>query len=667
LTPQSLRILLIADDPELIRRIGEGLQRQDSGLILIEGADSLATARRRLGAGSYDLALADLALGEGDGLRLISELVQIAPELPVVALSGDGAGPDAAACLAVGAQDRLAPEAMDAAGLVDRLRSATARAEAERRARRRSQRLAGSLGATGDLAWHWEQGAAEVWLTAGDPAAWQLPAKECRESLDALRERIHPDDREKAVRRIEELVTTALPWQVDARVRVGGGAYRWCELRGRSRLDERGGLLAAAGVVADAQRQQRTLREVEQGRRFLRAIFDSDRAPRAVLNSAGIVTDCNQAWLALSAPAIHAGKRFGPGVSFIDDPPEDAGFGDLSTVEMARGVRQVLGGVTEHFGCEYGDGERRWRLRVGPLLNPGIAGAIVIHEEITENARGEIESRAELAEASADLQAIGEPLFRVDADFRVLAANPAAHALGRAPVEGRDVLRVLPRLHADAVGAALAELTAGAESVTRDTRDKGGSVTRWRVTQRRDAAGKPAGFLARGVDVSDLAQAASAATGAANAAEIESLRAALAGAEQERDKLRTELTEAFEGLEEARRARLASEREQPALRDELEKARQRLDQARREAEEARRGQAAVEEQGRRLLAELEAERRRLQEAVEALAGLRAEVLEARQNLRSEVGDLLDREFKRMLGPPGGEPAAARAKDKAKAG
>jgi DNA-binding response OmpR family regulator len=72
---QSLRILLIALDPELIRKIGQGLQRPEAGPIQIEGADSLSTARRRLDAGAYDLALLDLGLGDGDGLRFLSELL----------------------------------------------------------------------------------------------------------------------------------------------------------------------------------------------------------------------------------------------------------------------------------------------------------------------------------------------------------------------------------------------------------------------------------------------------------------------------------------------------------------------------------------------------------------------------------------------------------------
>lgn len=169
---QSLRILLITDNPEVIRRIGQGLQKQDSGLIMIEGADSLATARRRLGAGSYDLALVDVALGHGDGLHLLSDLLEIVPELPVVALAADDSAPDSAACLAVGALDRLTPEAMDSAGLLDRLQGAVARALAGQSSRRRSQRIAASLGAAGDLAWHYERGDEDVWLAAADASAW---------------------------------------------------------------------------------------------------------------------------------------------------------------------------------------------------------------------------------------------------------------------------------------------------------------------------------------------------------------------------------------------------------------------------------------------------------------------------------------------------------------
>src|SRR5690606_41710285 len=58
--------------------------------------------------------------------------------------------------------------------------------------------------------------------------------------------------------RIGELVETSQPWQLEARVKVGGGAYRWCTLRGRSQLDARGRLERAAGVLSDARSEEHT-------------------------------------------------------------------------------------------------------------------------------------------------------------------------------------------------------------------------------------------------------------------------------------------------------------------------------------------------------------------------------------------------------------------------
>ena len=652
---QSLRILLIADDPEVIRRIGHGLQRQDSGLILIEGADSLATARRRLGAGSYDLALVDLALGQGDGLHLLSDLGEIAPELPVVALAANGAGPDAAACLALGAQDRLAPDAMDSAGLLDRLQSATVRARAGLNSRRRSQRIAASLGAAGDLAWHYEHGEGEAWLAAADPAAWQLPAPECRESLDALRARIHPDDRELALRQLEEWLASDQPWQVEARVRVGGGAYRWCVLRGRSQLDARGRLERAAGVLSDAQRQQKKSRELEQARRFLRAVFDSQRVPQAVLDSAAVITDFNQAWGALDEPGCHAGSAFAPGRRFIDPPEELDAYGDLEFADLSRGVRQVLGGVIDQYACEYGDEARRWRIEVTPLLNPGIAGALVRHEEITAGRQLEAGLRAGLEARESDFAALQGPLFRLAPDFVVLAANPVGEALGRAPVIGRDVLKVLPRPHGEAVGDALAALAAGSAVAMRDAVPEEGRALRWLVATRRDGAGRVLGFLLHGLDITDLASSESAPQDARADQSIQATQAAqaaMAAREAELGREVATLRAALEAAEEERRG-LGKDAERADA--ELAAMREALARGEAAAREAADEHAAVAEERARLAAILEEERGRHGETLAALSAaeqvpvkLHAALQRTRHELGAELATLAERLLEPLL-------------------
>jgi len=691
---QSLRILLIADDPEVIRRIGHGLQRQDSGLILIEGAESLATARRRLNSGSYDVALVDLALGQGDGLHLLSELGEIAPDLAVVALAADGTGPDAAACLALGAQDRLAPEAMDSNGLLDRLRSATDRARAGQNSRRRSQRIAASLGAAGDLAWHYESGEEQAWLAAADPGAWALPSPECSESLEALRSRLHPDDRELAVRRIEELVSEASPWQLEARFKVGGGAYRWCVLRGRAELGPQGQLLRVSGVISDAQRQQKKVREQEQARRFLRAVFDSQRVPKAVLDSSAVITDCNRAWLALDDPAIHAGAAFGPGRKFTDPPGSPGLYGDLDAAALARGVKQVLGGVSDHYECEYGDGERCWRVTVSPLLNPGIAGAVISHEEITAARRADLDARGHLATLEADFRAIDCALYRVGSDFEVRTTNAAGEALGRAPVLGRDILKVLPRQHAEAVSDGLVAMSAGVRSVVRDTAPRDGEATRWLLALRRDDDGHDDGFLLLGVDVSDLLRAGEPSQEAGRQRELEELRTVLRETETERERLgkllaeadaraaelRTELAQAGTQLEAARReaeeTRASAEtarRDAAGISAEAEAASRALQAADRALEAERSKQEQLASARQQLEEALEAERRRRAEALEALseagevpARMRAELDQARAGLRHELDALLERVFMPLLEDPRRSPATGdRGKDEAR--
>jgi CheY-like chemotaxis protein len=685
----TLRILLIADDPEMIRKVGQGLHQGGGPVVSVEGADSLATAARRLRAADYDLALADVSLGH-DGLHFVSELVASAPDLPVVALAHGAEAADTAACLSVGAQDRIATEALDGPGLLDRLQAVVARARASHESRQRSHRIAASLGAGGELAWHYEAGDKDVWLASPEPEAWQLPGPECRESLDALRSWLHPDDRELALRRLAEVAHGAEPWELEARVKVGGGAYRWCALRGRSQLDARGRLARAAGVVTDAQRQHKRLLALQHDHRFMRAVFDSARVPQAVLDAAAVITHCNQAWTALQEPGCHAGAAFAPGRRFTD-PENDADHGDLDTAALARGLKQVLGGVLDQYQCEYGDDTRRWRISISPLLNPGIAGALVTHEEVTTARKAEKETRARLAGLARDFQAIAGPVFRLGSDFEVRAANEAAMQLGREPVLGRDIFKVLPRVHGDAVSDGLAALASGRGAVVRDVRAGDGRTMRWLLAVRRDGADEQRGFLLQAIDVSDLAPppraeqdrkpdarvqelaelratldrvegertrlgallAAAESAAQASQAELERLRSAADDATHAGEKLRIEVEQARLDAREARleaedavrretRSRQAREELEQALATERARTEQMLQAGRTQLEEA----LATERRSREeALAELDGERRRLRAALDAAeteaAQLRAAIEAAHAQMRAGLARVID--------------------------
>jgi PAS domain-containing protein len=647
---ETLRILLIADEPEMIRKVGQGLHQGAGSDVVVEGADNLATASRRLRSAAYDLALADLSLGRGDGLRMLSEFIGAEPGMPVVALANGADVADAAACLSVGAQDRIAVDALDGAGLRDRLQAVLVRARTSHDARQRSHRIAASLAAGGELAWHFRAGEKDVWLASPDPAAWQLPGPECRESLEALRAWLHPDDRELALRRLEEVAHGTEPWEIEARVKVGGGGYRWCALRGRSQLDKRGRLAHAAGVVTDAQRQHKRLLSLQHEHRFMRAVFDSNRVPQAVLDAAGVIIHCNTAWSGLDEGACHAGAAFASGRSFLE-AGEDGSYGDLEVAALARGVKQVLGGVVDHYQCEYGDETRRWRISVSPLLNPGIAGALVTHEEVTAARKAERETRARLTTLARDFQAVSGPVFRLGPDFEVRGANEAALKIGRAPVVGRDIFKVLPRVHGDAVGDGLAALSAGTELAVRDVRSEGDNMVRWLLSPRRDTEGEQRGFLVQAVDVSDLApplQEDEEQKANAHARELAELRSALERVEGERARLGELLATAESG---AKAAQVELDRLRSAADDAAhanEKLQLEIDQARLDAREARfeaEDAARREARGRQASEELEqalaAERARREEQEQAARRAQEEALESHRSECARLNGALD--------------------------
>ncbi len=481
--------------------MGQGLQRQGSGLIMLEGADSLATARRRLAAAAYDLVVLDLGLGAS----ALADFREFAPDAPLVTLARPAAAEDAADSLAAGAADCLSPAAIDCDGLVDRLRGAAARARLEAERAGGQRRTDTALEAAGDLAWHWEAGG-QVWLQASDPATWGLQEARCRESVENLKLRLHPDDREQVLRRLREALDEEGGWQVEARLKVGGGGFRWCECRGRAWRNDKGVPVRAAGVVADVQRQRNAVRELDRARRQLRAVFDSDPVPHAIINASGFVTDCNRAWLGFDQAGCHAGARFGLGTQFMPEPGEAGAADGVAPETLARGIRQVLGGISEQFSCDYDAGDRHWRLRVFALMNPGIAGAVIRHEDVTSEWKDASGARVRLAEAESALAALPAAFFLLDGDFSVREANGLAAELATRPCVGRELMKCLAREDADAVAAALADVGGGASAAWRDAEARDdGTVRRWSVRPLPAAkAGSHRGFVATATDVSDL-------------------------------------------------------------------------------------------------------------------------------------------------------------------
>ncbi len=80
-----MRILLIEDEALLARNISRALKRAGA---VVKHAGSAGEAHSALMAGGYDLVIADISLGDGDGLDLLGEAASVLLRKPVIVMTG---------------------------------------------------------------------------------------------------------------------------------------------------------------------------------------------------------------------------------------------------------------------------------------------------------------------------------------------------------------------------------------------------------------------------------------------------------------------------------------------------------------------------------------------------------------------------------------------------
>ncbi|GAB4350451.1 MAG: hypothetical protein Kow006_13250 [Gammaproteobacteria bacterium] len=137
----NIALLLVEDNPGDARLIREYLGeipdlRVDSTL-----AASLAEAEAKFREGArFDLALLDLHLPDGEGPDCLTRLVDLAPGLPVVVLTGSD-NHDSRRYIELGAQDYLSKDRTDPELLARTIHHALSRAEIHRRLREQTEML----------------------------------------------------------------------------------------------------------------------------------------------------------------------------------------------------------------------------------------------------------------------------------------------------------------------------------------------------------------------------------------------------------------------------------------------------------------------------------------------------------------------------------------------
>src|ERR1035438_9307540 len=107
MTVPSISVLFIEDNPGDARLVQEALKGTSDPAYRVEWAEGLSIGLARLADGGIDVLLLDLGLPDSQGLATLQLVRDLAPEVPVVVLSGADDEQLAMEAVREGAQDYL--------------------------------------------------------------------------------------------------------------------------------------------------------------------------------------------------------------------------------------------------------------------------------------------------------------------------------------------------------------------------------------------------------------------------------------------------------------------------------------------------------------------------------------------------------------------------------
>jgi len=160
-------------------------------------------------------------------------------------------------------------------------------------------------------------------------------------------------------------------------------------------------LQLTAGVVASALLRRNSDRSLRSSDALSGAVLASLSARVAVLDRAGRIVRCNQAWH--GASTVVGGATTDVGDNYLD-ACRAAGGHDPAAADVGRGIEAVLAGdraqgFRSEYGSPPGSGWRWDELVIEPLRVPQ-GGAVVMLIDATGRKRAELEAEAHRAEAA---------------------------------------------------------------------------------------------------------------------------------------------------------------------------------------------------------------------------------------------------------------------------
>ena len=256
-TPSSVNVLLVEDSPTDALIIGEALVDISEFEHTLARAESLREALTLAQGTHFDVVLLDLGLPDGNGIDTFRRFRQVAPDSPVLVLTGLADISVGLVAIQEGAQDYVLKREIEAALLsrairyaIERNRALTALAASEERFQ-----LAVS-GASAGL-WDWNLRTGEMYLSPHFREIVGHDDDELPNEMRAHYEIIHPEDLERVMRALNAHTEGRHPYDIEYRVRTRAGEYRWIQSRAQALWDASGKAYRMVGWILDVTDRRR--------------------------------------------------------------------------------------------------------------------------------------------------------------------------------------------------------------------------------------------------------------------------------------------------------------------------------------------------------------------------------------------------------------------------
>jgi len=165
-----------------------------------------------------------------------------------------------------------------------------------------------------------------------------------------------------------------------------------------------------AGYTIDITERVRAETALKDSEFFVKSVLNSLTAHIAVLNDQGVIIAVNEAWIKFARENNSQHATDYVGVNYLSACQSSIQQGDPIAQQADQGIRAVMDGDQPQFSLEYpchSPNQQRWFIITALPMRQSHQGVVVIHQDITESKRAELElqyMKASFESANVDLK-----------------------------------------------------------------------------------------------------------------------------------------------------------------------------------------------------------------------------------------------------------------------